>query len=161
MKHKTWILEILRWLAAVAAIVCLVSLLKTEPVSDADFSKVLTAVTEQADTSNMLQAENQMVKRLYGLDPSAYEGCALYYPATNMDAEELLLIKLKDENQQADVRAAMEKRIENQKNAFEGYGIEQFDLLSNACVLEVRGKFALLAVTDSCDAVLAAFRDTL
>ena len=44
------------------------------------------------------------------------------------------------------VRAAMEKRLQTQKNTFEGYGVEQYDLLSNYSVVEVRGNFALFVV---------------
>ena len=85
MKFKSLIFEVLRWAAVAAMVVYLVVLLAAEPLSNASFESVAEAVTSQLDLTNMQQGENQMVKRLYGLDPSAYEGCILYYPATNMD----------------------------------------------------------------------------
>ena len=161
MKFKSLIFEVLRWAAVAAMVVYLVVLLAAEPLSNASFESVAEAVTSQLDLTNMQQGENQMVKRLYGLDPSAYEGCILYYPATNMDAEELLLIKLKDTQQQEAVRSAMQTRVENQKNTFEGYGVQQYDLLSNACILEVKGNYALLVVSKSCDDAYQAFEAAL
>lgn len=161
MKVKSLLFEILRWAAAVAAVIYLSVLLAGDPVSGAAFADVAEKVVAQVDTTNMIEAENQMVKRLYGLDPGAYEGCALYYPASNMDAEELLIIKLKDVNQQEEVVSAVQARLQTQKTAFDGYGVEQFDLLTNFCVMEVKGNFALFAVSKHCEAARTAFRDAL
>ena len=161
MKFKSWIFELLRWAAVAAIAVYLIVLLGADPLSDASVETVADAVTSQMDMANLRLGENQMVKRLYGLDPSAYEGCVLYYPATNMDAEEMLLVKLMDVSQQETVRNAMLPRVENQKNTFEGYGVEQFDLLSNHCVLEIKGNYALLIVSKSCDDACKAFEAAL
>lgn len=161
MKVKNMILEAARWLAVVAAVVCLLIQFGGNAVSNAAFEDVSAAVVETVDTANMVLAENQMVKRLYGIDPAAYEGCVLYYPATNMMAEEVLLVKMADVSQAADVQAAMEKRLQTQKNTFEGYGVEQFDLLTNYCVLEVRGNFALFVVSKTCADAQKAFQGAL
>ena len=61
--------------------------------------------------------------------------------------------KLKDTSQQEQVRTAIEKRIQTQKTTFEGYGVEQFELLTNNAVIEVRGNFILFIVNaDSAEA---------
>lgn len=161
MKVKNMILEATRWIAVVAAVVCLLIQFGGNTVSNAAFEAVSAAVVETVDTANMVLAENQMVKRLYGIDPAAYEGCVLYYPATNMMAEEVLLVKMADVSQAAEIQAAMEKRLQTQKNTFEGYGVEQFDLLTNHCVLEVRGNFALFVVSKTCTDAQKAFQGAL
>lgn len=161
MKAKSIIFEVLRWIAAAAGVIYLVVLLGGDPVSSAAFADVAEKVVAEVDTTNMLKAENQMVRRLYGLDPGAYEGCALYYPASNMDAEELLIVKLKDTQQQDEVVSAVQTRVQTQKDAFEGYGVDQFDLLSNFCVVEIKGNFALFVVSKDCEAARTAFREAL
>ena len=161
MKTKALILEILRWVAVAAAVVLLILQFGGNTVSTADGQSVADAVTETLDMSNMQLADNQMVKRLYGLDPSAYENCILYYPNTNMMAEEVLIVKLKDINQQEAVSAAVQSRLDTQKNTFEGYGVEQFDLLSNYSILEVRGNFVLFVVNSHCADAQKAFLDAL
>lgn len=157
MKGKTLYLELARWAAALAAVLLLVTMFRGDPVSQADPAEVTAAVVETLDLSTMLEGDNQMIKRLYGLDPSAYAACTLYYPATNMGAEELLLIQLSEVSQQETVRAAIEARLETQKNTFEGYGVEQTDLLQNHAVLEVRGNYVLFVVNADCDAARTAF----
>ena len=146
MRPNTFLYEIVRWSAAVAAVISLIWMFGGNTVSNADPAEVAEAVVETIDMENMLEADNQLIKRFYGLDPANFEGCILYYPTTNMMAEEILIVKLKDMSQQEQVRTAIEKRIETQKTTFEGYGVEQFDLLTNNAVIEVRGNFVLFVV---------------
>ena len=69
----------------------------------------------------------------------------LYSPASNMDAQELLIIKLKDNSQAEAVTEAINARLETQMNSFEGYGIEQYAMLENH-ILDVQGNFILYVV---------------
>jgi hypothetical protein len=153
--------EIARWGCVLLALILLTVMFGGNSPSSANAEHVAAAVTETIDMTNMLKAENQMVKRLYGLDPAAFESCILYYPTTNMMAEEVLIVKLSDMSQQDMVRAAAEKRLATQKTTFEGYGVEQFDLLSNHSIIEVRGNYVLFVVNENCDAALKAFRKAL
>ena len=153
MKPNSLFYEFARWMVAAAAVIALIAMFGGNTVSNADPEAVRDAVTAQIDMTNMLEGDNQLVKRFYGLDPASFDGCILYYPTTNMMAEEVLIVKLKDMSQQAQVRAAIEKRIETQKTTFEGYGVEQFELLTNNAVIEVRGNFILFIVNaDSAEA---------
>lgn len=161
MLAKNYIYEGLRWIALVVAIISLAVMFGGNTLSDAAFEDVSAAVLEKVDTENMTLAENQMVRRLYGLDPAAFEGCVLYYPTTNMMAEEVLIVKLSDVSQAEAVQQAMEARLQTQKTTFEGYGVEQFDLLTNYCVLEVRGNFALFLVSKNHTDAYEAFLDAL
>ena len=131
-----------------------------EKESAAAFDEVKSAVFSQADLSAMKEADEQMVKRLYGLNPADYEGFSLYYPSTNMGAEELLLVKLRDTSQMEDLKAAAENRVAAQKNSFEGYGVSQTELLSNS-VLDARGNYLLLAVAENAEALRRAFLQAL
>ena len=55
----------------------------------------------------------------------------------------------------------MEARLQTQRNTFEGYGVEQFDLLTNHYVLQLQGNYILFAVGDFSADALAAFRGAL
>ena len=123
MNIKTGIFEISRWTAVVLALICLLTMFGSNKISNADPAEVEAAVVAELDMSAMVKADTQMVKRLYGLDPAAFESCILYYPNTNMMAEELLILKLSDTAQQQSVRAAIEARVETQKTTFDGYGV--------------------------------------
>lgn len=161
MKANITVYELCRWTAAVLAMVFLFLLFGNNPVSNADPAAVETAVTAQIEMTNMLKADNQMVKRLYGLDPNTFESCVLYYPTTNMQAEELLIIKLSDTAQAEGIKAAIEARLETQKASFDGYGIEQYDMLTNNAVVEVRGNYVLFVVNAASAQAREAFLGAL
>lgn len=127
-----------------------------DPVSDAKIETVAAAVTEAVDTQTMQEADAQKIKRLYGLDPADYAGVVLYYPVTNMDAEELLLVQLFQVSQQETVKAAIQTRLETQKTSFDGYGAEQTALLGES-VLEVRGNYILFVVHKDAEQARSAF----
>ena len=161
MRGKSLLYELARWAVVLVALVYLGSMFGGDTVSDADPAEVTAAVLETIDMTNMQEADNQILKRLYGLDPSAYEACILYYPTTNMMAEELLIVKLADVSQQDAVRAAVEARLETQKTTFDGYGVEQYDLLTNYSVLEIRGNYVLFVVNADYADALEAFTGAL
>lgn len=161
MNGRNAFFEIARWTVAVLILISLGSLFGSNKWSDAELADVETAVVAELDMSAMLKADNQMVKRLYGLDPASFEGCVLYYPNTNMMAEEVLILKLKDTAQQDSVRAAIEARVETQKTTFDGYGVEQYALLTDNCIIEVRGNYVLFVVNADCAAAQKAFLGAL
>lgn len=153
MKTETMFYDIGRWTVLIVAVFMLLFMFGGSGESSADAREVADAVIATMDMDAMLEADNQLIKRFYGLDPASFESCILYYPNTNMMAEEVLIVKLADVSQQEQVRAACEKRIATQKTTFEGYGVEQFELLTNNAVIEVRGNFILFIVNaDSAEA---------
>ncbi len=161
MNARNGFFEIARWVAALLILISIGTLFGSNKISDADPAKVEEAVVATLDMSNMLKADNQMVKRLYGLDPASFESCILYYPNTNMMAEEVLILKLKDTSQQEAVRAAIEARVETQKITFDGYGVEQYALLTENCIIDIRGNFVLFVVNEHCKQAQSAFADAL
>ena len=59
------------------------------------------------------------------------------------------------------VKAAIEARLETQKASFDGYGIEQYDMLTNNAVVEVRGNFVLFVVNAASAQAREAFLGAL
>lgn len=128
--------------------------------SDADISDVAKHVTETVSMQDMQESTNRLFKKFYGLNASDYEGVVLYSPVSNMDAEELLIVKLKSTSQAEEVKAAVESRLATQKASFEGYGVAQYDLLEKH-ILDVKGNYILYVVHGDADAADQAFRESL
>ncbi len=149
-----------KWILALLVLIFLFRLSSTGRTSTADFTEVADAVGATVPMEQVVEGDRQMIRRLYGLDPADYEGTRLYYPATNMGVEEVLVVKLSELSQQQTVKAAMEARVQSQKDVFESYAPEQFATLQN-CVIEVRGNYLLLAVGKDPAAARQAFLDAL
>jgi hypothetical protein len=130
-----------------------------------DSMQPIESVEEQVfnslgETDGMQKSSNRMLKKLYGLDAADYDGVALYTSISGMDAEELLIVKLKDDSQSEAVEEAIETRLQTQKNSFEGYGVSQTALLEDA-VVYTRANYVLFVVHADADAAKSAFRRSL
>lgn len=157
---KFIILEASKWLVVAAMLIFFISLTAGKGDSSAPFESVAEAVTKTLDQTNMTLADNQMVRRLYGLDPAQFEGVLCYSPTTNMNAEEVLLVKLQSDSQQDAVREAIEARRDSQMRTFDGYGFEQYAMLEES-IIEVHGNYILFISSNDPKTTVKAFSDAL
>ena len=81
---------------AVMTVFLLLFWVGSAPNTDISLEALETVTAPQLLEGEAQKADERMLRRLYGLNPSDYAEVVLYYPATNMGVEELLLVKLKD-----------------------------------------------------------------
>ncbi len=148
--------RIAKWALIVLLAVVLVMQSAGNKASSTSFEDMAAVVRQSADLGPMSEGDNQMLKRLYGIDGAEYDGYMLYFPASSMGAEELLLVRLKDASQREAVKAAMESRRAAQLSNFDGYGAEQTAMLENS-VIEVKNNYALFVSAKDPAAVRDAF----
>lgn len=160
MKNKIHPLMIIRYLMLAALLVCAVLLQLGSKISNTPAETVLSNVAAACDLSGAVQSDNRMFKRLYQLNAGDYENVVLYIPASNMDVQELLIVKLRDSSQAESVEAAVNTRLQSQMDSFEGYGVEQYHLLENH-VLEVQGNYVFYLVHSDASKGREAFLDSL
>ncbi len=121
---------------------------------------------EQAETQDegvfdgMGQATVLDFKRIFGLNAEDYEGVAYFKPISQMDVEELLIVKVKSEDQIETLEKAVEERIKSQKNSFDGYGAAQCALLEKAIVKE-KGNFLFYCTSPDAEKYCDLFIDAL
>ena len=157
---KFLILEVLKWVVVVLMLIFFISLTSGNGDSSTPFETVSAAVTKTLDQTNMTPADNQMIKRLYGLDPAQFDGVMCFSPLTNMASEEVLLVKLKSDDQQDMVREAIEARRDSQMRTFDGYGFEQYAMLEES-IIEVHGNYILFVSPNDPKTTVKAFTDAL
>ena len=138
---ENW-LSFIRYGMLMLLVVFIVALLGADKTSETKIETVEKAVEKEVPLTGMHSVQSQMVKRLYGLNVNDYEGVVLYISDSNMGAEELLIVKLADTSQAEAVESAVQTRIENQENSFEGYGVE--DVYKRQVRRKIMGKEFLL-----------------
>jgi hypothetical protein len=129
-------------------------------VSHTSFRTMEKTMTKYANTKQTKKGSTQIIRRLYGLDPSDYDGVLLYYPASTMSANEMLVIKLKSVKDQDNVLDSIKTRQQSQENAFKGYGATQTKLLQDG-IIEVRGNYILYVVDSNASSIRDAFVNAL
>ena len=85
------------------------------------------------------------VERLYGLDPEQIEASA-FYSNSNATAEEVAVIKVKDESYASTVKKAFEDRVAEQTASFKDYNAAEVPKLEDA-VIKTSGKYVVLVVS--------------
>lgn len=108
----------------------------------------------------MGQATALDFKRIFGLNAEDYDGIAYFKPISQMDVEEMLIARLKSDDQAEALEDAVEERIENQKTSFDGYGAAQCALLEKA-IVKRKGNFLFYCVSPKAEKYCDAFLDAI
>ena len=119
-KSQRITINVTKWgmFAAVMGLLFFMLAKGTGSASTADPDTIRANITSAADTDKMQEGDNRMLRRLYGIDPEQLEAVTLYYPASNMGAEELLFVRVKDPAAVKEIRELIETRNESQIKAF-------------------------------------------
>ncbi len=117
-----------------------------------DVTKNVTEIADKlksdiafVDTLNELSPE--MIEKLIGVAQDKYVSGKVYIGSGGATAEEIACFEATDEAAAADIKAALEARIEAQKKAFENYQPQEMEKLGSP-VLSVQGKYVFMCISD-------------
>lgn len=159
-KQKIDLLDILRYAVVVLLIAYIAILLSQEGSGDVPVKTIRKKIMAVTKEDGMTKGTTQDLKKYYGLNANDYESVMLYIPNDVMSVNEILVVKLKDKSQAETVEKAASKRLATQKTSFEGYGVEQTKLI-NSAVLDSRGYYVILAISEDADAIYTAFKKSI
>lgn len=98
----------------------------------------------------MNELDSGKIESIFGIGADKYEKAKCYVNSSGGTPEEIDCFEAKDESAAADIKAALEKRVETQKNAFKDYNADQAPKLDDP-VLKVDGKYVFLCVSGDND----------
>lgn len=128
--------------------------------SSRPFEEVKDAVEGSLDPEELTAQDSARLKRDLGLNAADYSGVVYYSAESNISASEVLLVKVRRDDQIQPVLDAVEQRRESRMNDFEDYLPEQAGLIADARQ-SVRGTYIFYAVSPKADDYLAAFGSSL
>ena len=126
---------------------------KTAAELSAPFADVITP-------DFMTKESEKTALDLFNLPPDKTEGVVFYANESVMDVSELLIVKLVDENDAPEVRAAIEKRVEEQRTLYQKYAPKQYALLKN-CVIAVSGNAIFYCTAENAGELYELFKRNL
>lgn len=152
--------EIMKYVIVAVIVAYVALLLHFSSGSSKTFDEVRKPIEAAIDSENMQDAGTRGLKRFYSLNAADYDGVLFYNSKFNLSAEEVLLIKVKEEEQIHQVVEAIEKKLESRKNDFEGYAPREVKFL-DAAQISVRGRFIFLSVGEKADKYKEIFSNSL
>lgn len=108
--------------------------------------EIQNKIIKYVDTNNMKKGDNKSLRRYFGISIDDVEDYILYLPKTNMDVEELLILKVDDISKIDAIDEAIESRINKQLQNFNGYGVNQTALLENY-EIKIKDKYVFYTVS--------------
>ena len=96
------------------------------------FSEVSKALSSVLDSKELVQMDDQMLKRNYGLNSADYKGVLYYSSPSSISAAEVLVIQVKNDAQIENVTNAIAQRKAQRIEDFDSYLPEQVKLLEDS-----------------------------
>lgn len=161
MKAKNIIFVSLRVLLVVALIGAIIYyFFLQKPEINVPFTTVKTRVAAAIQSKGMSESTSRFFKKYYNQNAEEYDGVLLYAPNSNMDADEVLLVKARTSDQAENLIEIIKTRQQTKANSFEGYAPEQYALCQNY-ILNQQGNYILFAVSANADKIDAAFKSAI
>ncbi|QOS98685.1 DUF4358 domain-containing protein [Brevibacterium sp. JNUCC-42] len=117
-------------------------------------------IKQAVNLEKMKQGDMDKLQKLYHIAPEEVEDFILFTSSSNVEADELLVLKVKDLNQVDVVKENVQKRIEAQTLKFRDYRPEEYHLVEKH-VWKVKGQFVLFLVSKEADQIERAFEEAL
>ena len=109
-------------------------------------------IIESIDISNMDMADEERLEKLYDIDIEFLQEFVLYVPKTNIEVNELFVLRAKDKDDIDDIKEKIENRIEEQSDNFRDYLPEEYYLIEKH-VLKIKGNYILFAISEEAETI--------
>lgn len=133
---------------------------KNEDAKDVPVHTIEERIRQAASMEDMEKGDRTRLMKLYRLDEEEVQDFVLYTAESNVEANELAVIKVNQANQAESVKEQIMKRIEAQKVKLKDYRPEQFYLVEKR-VLKVKGQYILFTVSKDAEKIEGAFDKAL
>lgn len=113
-------------------------------------------IQQAASLTGMQQGDAEKLRKLYHIEAGDVADFILYTALSNVEADELAVVKVKDARETAGVMDKIKQRIEAQTVKFKDYRPEEYHLIGKH-VLKAKGPFVFFAVSKDADRLELAF----
>lgn len=127
---------------------------------EVDMSEIEKQMKTDATVTAMEQKDMAEAARNFSFNVDLIDEGVYWRMDDIMDVNELLIVKVADDTNRQEVISAVEKYLEEKTNAFDGYGTNQFALLSDA-IMNEKGEYYFFGVSEDAAQWEAEFLDCI
>lgn len=128
-------------------IVTFVGLYGILKIAEPSMSEIDKSIEATADLSNMVKDDAKKLRQLYYINKNQVEDFILYAPKTNMDANEILVLKAKDVEGVKHLKEKVEARVDKQSESFASYRPELKTVIDDY-ELKEKGQYLYLIISE-------------
>jgi 50S ribosomal subunit-associated GTPase HflX len=132
---------------AILVICTFIGLFNVLQVKNVGIEDIKQCIEQTTDVSAMQYDDNgAKLKKLYGINKRDLDDFALYAPKSNMEANEILILKAKTKDDIKTLQAKINDRVQKQSDSFKNYEQTQYGIISNY-VLEQKEQYLILIIS--------------
>ena len=130
---------------------------KTTTIEPSASAKEMTEqMVTEVEQPALMELTAEDLKNLYNLDAAKLEDFSVRIPMMNVKSNEIAIFKVKDQNDVAEVVAAIKVRAENAMKPFEQYLPDQYENAKNHKIV-TKGNYVLFVISDQADELIAVY----
>lgn len=139
--------NIIQYIVMAALLAFIVIMLVSGRSADVKIEDISASMNTAKGVSELKEKNMTDAAQNFSFDMSLVEEGIYRRVDDVMDVNELLILKISDDNNRQTVLDAIDRYLEEKTESFNGYGTDQFGLLSNA-ILNERGDYIFFGVSD-------------
>ncbi len=123
-------------------------------------SEIGDKIGQTVNLTEMKKGDSAKLQKLYDIDPTLVEDFILYTAPSNIKADELAIIKVKDSNNVEQIKEKLDQRVQAQGTSFKDYLPEEYAIIEKH-ILKSKGNYVLLTISKDSAAIEKIFDDML
>ncbi|PHD45034.1 hypothetical protein COF67_24815 [Bacillus toyonensis] len=147
----------------ITIIVCMITLgalsgcfEKKENVNNLSATEIGEKIKQVAYLEEMKEGDSKKLQKLYNINTDEIESFVLYTAPTNIKADEIAAIKVKDMKNVKNIKEKILSRIEKKSKSFKDYLPDEYFLIEKH-VLKTKDNYILLAISKDADKIEKTF----
>ncbi len=116
-------------------------------------------IKESVDISNMNVGDEEKLEKIYKIDIKDLEEFVLYTPSTNIQANEIAIMKVKDSSKMEDIQDKISERIDSQGTNFKDYLPDEYFLIEKH-VLKTKDNYILFVISEDAETIEKIFDES-
>jgi len=129
---------------------------KNEGGKDVPLRTIEEGIKQKVTLDHMKKKDKEKLVKLYHIDHDEVQDFVLYMPESNVEANELAVIKVKQAEQAENIKEKIVKRVEAQEIKFKDYRPKEYNLVEKH-VLKIKDLYILFAVSKDAEQIENAF----
>lgn len=129
---------------------------KKENVNNLSATEIGEKIKQVANLEEMKEGDSKKLQKLYNINTDEIESFVLYTAPTNIKADEIATIKVKDMKNVKNIKEKILSRIEKKSKSFKDYLPDEYFLIEKH-VLKTKDNYILLAISKDADKIEKTF----
>ena len=127
-------------------------------IKSADMTAIKSDLEKNLDLESVNIGNEKTLKNIYYINVNSIEDFVSYAPKSNMDVEEILILKLKKDENMSEIKAKVNKRLEKQRESFKNYSPEKYKIIEDA-ILEEEGQYLIFIISENSSSIYKIIKD--